>query len=61
MKMAIPGNKINHQASGSVLPIFSMEPQVTVSAGTPIFKKDNPLSINIAEAIPKEIVTKRVK
>lgn len=58
MKMARPGKTIIHQASGSILPVFNMEPQVTVSAGTPIFKKDSPLSINMAEAIPKAMVTK---
>jgi hypothetical protein len=56
--MAIPGNTINHHASGSVLPIFNIEPQVTVSAGTPIFKNDSPLSIKMAEAIPNAMVTK---
>ena len=40
MKIANPGYIINHHASGYSLPRFKSEPQVTASAGTPIFKND---------------------
>ena len=56
--IAIPGYIINHHASRFCLPKFSSDPHVTISSGTPIPKKDNPLSIKIAEAIPNAILTK---
>ena len=55
IKIAIPGNNINHHASRFCLPKLSNDPQVTTSSGTPIPRKESPLSIKIADAIPKAI------
>ena len=56
--IAIPGYIISHHASKFCLPKFKRDPHVTISVGTPIPRKESPLSIKIAEAIPKAILTK---
>ena len=57
INIAIPGNIISHQEEVSCLPSPNNDPQVITSSGTPIPRKDKPLSINIAEAIPNAILT----
>ena len=57
INIAIPGKIISHQEAESCLPPDNKDPQVTTSSGTPIPRKESPLSINIAEAIPNAILT----
>ena len=57
INIAIPGKIISHQEAESCLPPDNKDPHVTTSSGTPIPKKESPLSINIAEAIPNAILT----
>ena len=57
INIAIPGKIISHHASILPLPRFNKDPQVTTSSGTPIPRKERPLSIRIADAIPKAILT----
>ena len=53
IKIAKPGKIANHQAEGFARLRFNNFPQVIVSTGTPIPKKDKNASAKIAPAIPK--------
>ena len=57
IKIASPGKTTSHHASKFSLPAASSDPQVTISGGTPMPKKDNDHSARMADAIPKAMAT----
>src|SRR5262249_23838922 len=58
MKIATPGNAVNHQAPGSnCRALYRMEPQLGVDGGAPNPRKLKVDSIKIAEATPNVAAT----
>ena len=56
-KMHNPGNITSHQALNCSRLSANSRPQLTVSSGTPMFKKDNDDSVMMADAMPNAMVT----